>query len=298
MEVENLDIKSFLLDKGCKIQQSGGELQIIASWRGGQKFSVSVNPRTGAFFDFVDASGGSFEKLNSLLGGSEILEPNYSFSNTDWVDELKLPKIFDKSILNDLTKDYSYWERRGISEQTCQLFGGGVATESTPKLAGRFVTPIFNSGGQIEGFSARYVGPNKNISKQKLIGSKKTWAYPLFLSKDSIVDSKTAVLIEGLADAYSCVECGVNNILVMFGVKLSQKIINTLISLSVRNLIICTNWDENGVGQRAAQDIKNQLSAFWDSDNIEVRLPAPFNDINSALLDKNGGPEFIRNLLK
>ena len=45
MKSEILDIKSFLQDKGCKIQQSGGEIQIVATWRGGQNFSVSINPR-------------------------------------------------------------------------------------------------------------------------------------------------------------------------------------------------------------------------------------------------------------
>jgi predicted acetyltransferase len=86
------------------------------------------------------------------------------------------------------------------------------------------------------------------------------------------------------------------NFLVMFGVKLFPKMLTTLISLSVNHIIICTNWDENGVGQRAATEIKNQLSSFWDSDNIEIRLPAPWNDLNESLT--KAGPNFIIELLR
>lgn len=299
MESETLDIKSILEDLGYKLQDSGPDFWMTKSLdRGNNKGqNLSISKKTGMVLDFSGGSKYSIEEFIKLNNGNFNIDSAQleNFRNISYNEELKLPKIFDKTILDGLIPDYSYWvEKRGISAETCKLFGGGIATETTPKLIGRFVTPIFNSGGLLEGFSARYLGSNKNISKQKLIGTKKNWVYPLHLSKDSIIESKTVILVEGLADLLSCYECGIKNVLCMFGIKLFPKMLTTLISLSVNKLIICTNWDENGVGQRAATEIKNQLCSFWDSDNIEIRLPK-LNDLNEMLIKL--GQQSVKGLL-
>lgn len=304
MESQNLDIKSFLLDKGCKIQQSGGEIQIVATWRGGKNFSVSVNPRNGNFFDFVEASGGNFDKLNQLLGG-EARDENFSFSNTDWVDELTLPKTFDKNILNNLIKDYSYWENRGISRAVLEEFGGGLAGQNLPKFnKDHYLTPIFNEKRGLDGFSARYTGNNPKVKKQKIIGSKKNFKYPLFLNKDLILKTKTVYLVEGVADLYTNFTCGFRNTLCFFGLYLSPAFLSTLISLNPAQIIICENNDElkqlggrmGRPGQEGAAKIKKSLLNFFDENVIKIRNPAPYKDLNEMLV--KSGEQSIVDLLK
>ena len=233
MKSEILDIKSFLQDKGCKIQQSGGEIQIVATWRGGQNFSVSINPRNGNWFDFVEASGGSFDKLVTLLGG-EITDQNYSFSNTDWVDELKLPQKFDISILDSLVQDYSYWENRAIDKVIFDEFTAGIFKDG--KMAKRHCTVIYGQNKEIVGVSGRAL-ENWMKPKWKHLFKVSDVCFPLYLNKEIIKEKQEVVIVESLGNLFSLWSAGIKNVICIFGTRLHNKILSNLISLNLKNII-------------------------------------------------------------
>ena len=293
MESETLDIKSFLQDKGCKIQQSGGEIQIVATWRGGQNFSVSINPRNGNWFDFVEASGGSFDKLVTLLGG-EITDQNYSFSNTDWVDELKLPQKFDISILNGLIKDYSYWENRAIDKVIFDEFTAGIFKDG--KMAKRHCTVIYGQNKDIVGVSGRAL-ENWMKPKWKHLFKVSDVCFPLYLNKEIIKEKQEVILVESLGNLFSLWSAGIKNVICIFGTRLHNKILSNLISLNLKNIIVSLDNDSenHNVGNLAAENVKIKLSNFFDENIIKIILP-PEKDWNETLVAR--GPDSIVGLLR
>lgn len=302
MEINNFDIKSFLQEHGFKVQTNPNGYQIQALWRGGKGYNVSINKKTGLWYDFVDVKGGNLSDLVKIVSGDSIDTNNFSLPDTSFIENLEIPKKFDKNILKFLIKDYSYWNKRGISNEVCEIFGGGVADYNTmPKLGGRYLTPIFSTKLDLEGFTARYTGNNPSIKKQKNIGIKKNFQFPLYINKNYILETKTIYLIEGMADLYTMFECGFKNTLCLFGLYLSPKLLSTLISLNPSKIIICENNDEinkygKRPGQEAAINIEKKLLQFFDSDYIKIVNPKPYKDLNEALV-KNG-KEFIEKLLK
>ena len=293
MKSEILDIKSFLQDKGCKIQQSGGEIQIVATWRGGQNFSVSINPRNGNWFDFVEASGGSFDKLVTLLGG-EITDQNYSFSNTDWVDELKLPQKFDISILNGLIKDYSYWENRAIDKVIFDEFTAGIFKDG--KMAKRHCTVIYGQNKEIVGVSGRAL-ENWMKPKWKHLFKVSDVCFPLYLNKEIIKEKQEVVIVESLGNLFSLWSAGIKNVICIFGTRLHNKILSNLISLNLKNIIVSLDNDSenHNVGNLAAENVKIKLSNFFDENIIKIILP-PEKDWNETLVAR--GPDSIVGLLR
>lgn len=288
---QELDIKSFLEEHGYPVRDSGNEWSSKCLYRGGSNWNLSINKKSARWYDFVQCIGGEFPSLAKLITGQEINEENFSFSNTNWVDELKLPKKFDKSILNSLIKDHSYWENRKISREVCESLGGGVVNEVVmPKFKDRYLIPIFDARNNLIGFTGRYIGNSKSkwISKYKHESPKSTFVWP---RDPAAIQDKTVILTESPACCMSFLTLGLNNSLCLFGVSCSQVIINYLISNSVSNILIATNFepDNNSVGDKAATKIKAKLDNFFD--DVEIRLPK-HKDINNWLI-AGGSNEII-----
>lgn len=283
--IDQFDLKSLLESKGFKVQHDPNGYKIQALWRGGDGYNVSISKRTGQFFDFVEAKGGSLSQLLQIVGG----ELDYNLIPSNYEEEIIWPKRYDQDVLKSLKFDYKYWNGRGISYEICKLFGGGIADhEVMPKLRNRYVTPIFSEKKELQGFTSRYVGNHPDAKKQKNIGNKKEWVFPLYLNKKEIIKTNRVYLMEGMGDIYSMFECGLSNSLCFFGTSLSSKLLNKLISLNLNKIIICENNDPvnshgNRPGQDAAQKIKKQLLNFFDESVVKIINPAPFKDINEML---------------
>jgi len=293
VELEHFDIKDFLRSNGYPVRDSGGQwIQSVCKYRGGQKFNLSINKLSGKWVDFVTGQKGTINELVKVIGGEY---QDVSFEHFTNEPKLDLPKKFDKSILNYLEKDHSYWVNRGISRAVCEDLGGGIADpEKLPKLKNRYILPIIGLKQELAGFTARYIGnsKSKSIPKYKHIGEKSKWIWP---RANSIDETKRVILVESPACCMSLMTCGINDSLCLFGVKLSGTIINYLIGLSVNHIVISTNNepDNESIGNRAAQDIKDQLSNYFD--NVEVRLPS-LKDFNEMIckMDKQSIIELLK----
>jgi len=180
-----------------------------------------------------------------------------------------IPQTFPLSLLDKLIKDYSYWEGRGVPQEVMEKTRGGVALDG--QMKNRWVIPIFNQNEDaLVGFTGRALKPGME-PKWKHLGRTSTW---VFGDRDEIEGNQTAILVESPGDYLALKNAGVENVLCLFGVVLSQGIISFLISANVKTIYISTNNDvKHTVGQDAARKIKERLDKFFESDNVVVKLP-------------------------
>lgn len=269
-----------------------------AYWRDGNDVnSVTLYYDSGTTKDHVTGETYSFKKLLELISGAEIqdldkffvenkLQPIEKYNRNLTPPKIRMPKIYDKELLNNLIKDHSYFINRGISEKTLQLFGGGISKVGASK--DRYVFPIFNESDDLIGFVCRDL-TGKKSNKYKIFGEKGEFEYPLFLEecRQQIIDKSEIILVEGIPDALSLWECGIKNVFVLFGLD-SISSINACIRFSPKKIIIATNNDSSkstNYGLEAANKIKTRFSKFLNSNRIHINLPDKHNDLNEVLIN-------------
>ncbi len=292
MGKEMTSVKEILSELGYNINQQGNSLRCRALYRNGDgENSISVDSRTGQFFDFPRGKGGSIFELIRLTLNLQTVEEaekwtaNKNF-NLDYKEPkpiLKLPRIINENELFLLP--HNYWKEKGISDSTIKIFKGGVAHSGS--LNRRYVFPIYNELGDVIGLSGRSVVGAE--PKWKHIGRKSEWVFPYFLNHLYIKEANSVILTEGIGDTLALWESGFKNSLVMFGIKISPAIISKLIEISPEKIIIATNNDlqGSGAGNVAANEIEFKLLKFFDSERIIKAIPQTTNDLMD-LYEKEG----------
>lgn len=205
------------------------------------------------------------------------------------VEKIQIPQKFDKEILKNLKQDHSYWAGRGINLEIFNKIDAGIL--DLQKLKNRHTTIIFNEKNEITGFAGRSL--KNNPIKWKILGPKKSFIFPRY-NKKLITENQKVILVESIGDFLSLTTAGIENVLVIFGTNLSAALLNYLVAANLKKIIICTNYDENNAGQLGGDKIKNKLTQVFDSENIQIVSPRPFNDLNDALMKT--GTEFVYQL--
>lgn len=187
--------------------------------------------------------------------------------------KLEIEQYFAESDLERLLATYSYWNGRGITDETLGVFKGGLSTQG--KMKNRFCFPIYNADGKIHGMSGRWVLDDNHIDfTWKHLGLTTTWIYPLFFNKDEIKKKRFVILVESIGDMLTLWQNGVRNVLVVFGASISSLMLAKLVGLSPKKIFIATNNDtKHTVGQDAADKIKYKLDLFFDDSIPEIKLP-------------------------
>lgn len=204
-------------------------------------------------------------------------------SNTDEVVDLtpeptarvQQEVVYPESILEKLMPDYSYWIGRGVDPDIFKRLGGGVAaSDEKSKLSGRFIHPIRNLRNQICGFAGRLIEENNFSVRWKILGRKSHFIFPPSkVSADMIISRGEIILCEGIGCVLKLASCNIWNTISLFGINISSQQISFLIGKSPLKIIIATNNEKSGIGNAAAQKIKEKLSRFFNEDSIIVRLP-------------------------
>jgi hypothetical protein len=304
----NESFKEILQKLGYEqIAESSKELRMRPVYRDSDNNTVLVVYKdNGHWIDFARGASGSFEELIKLsLNLSSIEDAKLWLQKKDIVinksneprAKITTPKIFDKEILLKLQKDYSYWEKRGISKNTLEKFGGGVAQKG--KMAGRYVFPVYNSKDELVGFSGRDVYNNSDRCRWKHLGVVSQWVFPAFLNSQQIKENKSVILLESIGDLLSLFECGITNCLVIFGLNLSNNLLGFLIKNDCQKIIISLNNDANkeyNIGDISSQAIYNKLRNFFDEAQLFIRLPKLAKDWNDVLT--KSGKEEIQQVFK
>ena len=273
-----MNVKDILENLGYKLTEYGQYYRTNAIYRDGDnRTSLSVHKNKGYWRDFVTGETGNLTKLIELTLKTPYEEAKKWLSNRDFrmdvkpmKKEIKIQKKYPEDILLRLLPIFSFYEQRGISKETLITFKCGLATNG--QLLNRIVFPIYNENKEIIGFDGRTVLKENNI-KWKKIGRKSEWVYPWVLAEPEIKNKLEVILVESIGDCLALWEADVRNVLVLFGVSISNKLINYLIKTNPNRIYISTNNDASGVGNKAAEKIKNKLNKFFDNTRLIVRLP-------------------------
>lgn len=264
------EVKNILNNLGYKLKPDAKGWRTNALYRGGDnETSVLIYKDDLTYHDFVTGQNGKVEDLIKIHNGESFqIERPKTEEKEDELDEK-----FDASLLELLLPNYSFFNKRSISNETLKLFKGGFCNSG--KLNRRYVFPIFDLRGQIIGFSGRTTRldyKENNVVKWKHLGRSNKFIYPCHVIDNELDKEKKVILVESIGDALALHEMEVKNVLVLFGLKLSPTIINYLTSKDINQIIISTNNDfDSKRGNDAASKFKKKLDEFFD--DVRIKLP-------------------------
>ena len=282
MEENINNIHEILTNIGYSLKDYGREYRTKPIYRESDNDTVlRIYKDSGFWVDFKENISGDFTTLIKLSlkldtqDQAKVWLKEKKFTPTFTKQEkpqIKNNKIFDKELLLKLTKDHSYWIKRGIREETLQLFKGGTAQAG--KMKNRYVFPIFNNKEEVIGFSGRDF-TNQSKIKWKHLGDKSSWCYPAFLNIEELKSTKQIILVESIGDCLALWQAGIKNTIVTFGLEVSISILNLLLKADPNKIYISFNNDleKNQAGNLAAVKAQNKLLRYFDKNQIQIKLP-------------------------
>lgn len=279
---ESINIYQILTNIGYSLKDYGKEYRTKPLYRESDNDTVlRIYKDSGNWVDFKENISGDFTSLikkslnlnDNEMAKAWLKDKKFNFSkNINIKPEIKEIKTFDKDLLLKLEKNHTYWLKRKVAPETLNEFLGGIAKNG--KMKNRYVFPIFNSKMDIIGFSGRDI-TNLSKIKWKHLGDKSSWCYPLFLNVEEIKSKKEVYLIESIGDCLALWDAGIKNIIVTFGLEISISILNILLKIDPNKIFISFNNDKhkNNAGNIAAEKAVNKLKRYFDSKQIQIKLP-------------------------
>lgn len=258
--------------------------------------SLRIDRETGKFWDFGADIKGSLEdlvkltlELKTVKEAEEYLsEKGAVFQKSTRRPKLRMPVKYDIKMLDRLMPVYDFYTKKEkgvrISEPILKRLRCGLAMSG--KLNNRVVFPIFDPDGvEIEGFAGRDLLDRD--TKWKLMGRKSVWIYPYFLEEvqEAIVEKQEVILVESIGDFLALYEVGIRNVLVLFGVKITSRLVNFLSCLPVKRIVISLNNDsqkDENTGELASETIKKKLAKLNSPEKLWLKL-APNNDFGESM---------------
>ena len=289
-------IKEILFSIGYKLTDDGNFWRTKPLYRNSDNpTSLRIAKNNGRFIDFSAGKSGSFEELvklslnltnideaKSWLGAKNFLKPE-----PDVNVKINSQPIWNKNIISTLEKNHSYWKAKGISQETCEIFQGGILNNW--KMDNRYVFPIFDKAERIIGFSGRDL-TNRSLIKWKHLGKKQLWVWPSHLNRSIIKESGEVILVESPGCVLKLWENGIKNSICLFGTMLNDSIICFLAGVNPNKVIIATNNEpeNNNIGNNAAIVIKNRLSRFINENKLAICLPSSkdFGEMSNLEISK------------
>lgn len=303
------EVRNILENLGYRLKDIGaGRYQTSAIYRNGDNpQALLINPN-GSFVDFVDGSNsGSFKKLIALTLGKSYKEVDRYLKNKKYEEvsnereEVDLsntyPSVYpSRDFFGKLEEDNSYWVNRGIPEKLVKHLRGGVVKQRESRLFNRFVIPMYARDGQtILGFAARALWPVEKGkgAKWKLLGAKKYWEWPLFLTEKYIREQNEIVICESAGDFLALSAAGIKFCVAPIGIASFEKLTSLCIEFDPKRIIIAFNNDQKSqAGNKAALNLQKCLLNFFNKDKIKVAWPTKYNDMGDAAL--NGDLDYIK----
>ncbi len=197
----------------------------------------------------------------------------------------------------------SYFISRGFSKDILFKYDVGECRGYGKEMSGRAVVPIYDNDmkGMI-GCSGRsvfdkcskcssYHDNNKDcpLDKDKWLFSKwkhsknfktQECLYNFWFAKDTILKSKTLILVESPGNVWRLEEAGIHNSVALLGSSLSNKQKMLLDISGAMNLI--TIMDNDDAGQKAAKNIHDKCHRTYNVKNINI----PSSDIAEMTLSE------------
>ena len=156
----------------------------------------------------------------------------------------------------------------------------------------RITFPICDELGRVIAFGARKIDPDDEPkylnSPESAVFHKSRALYALHLAKRAIVDSRTAIVVEGYTDVIACHAAGLTNVVATLGTSLTRDHARILQRLCDTVVLL---FDGDEAGQRAAD---RALEVFFSA-TIDVRICTLPDALDpDDLLRQPGGAERFR----
>lgn len=277
------DVESVLLKIGYDLRnESSSYWRALPLYReSGNASSLRIAKDSGAFTDFAaNIKGDLFELVQLSLGLSNIeeaktwvAETGFSKTYVERKPKIVLDKQINSKYSDDLMPHFSFYESapRNISLDIIKSFECGVCFAG--KQNNRFVFVIRDEEGNVKGVAGRDLIGGR--VKWKLMGDKRKWVFPLS-SIPYIEENQEVWLVESIGDMLALYDAGVKNVLVTFGIDISNGLVNFLATLPLKKLFISPNNDsskEKNWGALGAVGIAKKLSKLIDENKIIIALP-------------------------
>ena len=274
-------VAEILSEMGYRFSDDGEYLRMRPLYRSSDNpMSLQVNKKNGGFKDWGTNEAGSlallikktlnvpFPEAYKFLQGKGI-DGKIEVDTTPILSD-KIVETFHMRSVGTLLPHHKHFLDRQITKETLEQFQGGVSMVGF--MRNRYTFPIFDKDGTLIGFSGRALLKGMT-PKWKNKGKTRNWLYPLFLNREYIVEKREVYLVESIGDMLALWECGIRNVIVLFGVKISKVITSELISMNVDRIYVSLNNepDNNNIGNDAADKIVEKLTCIFDE--VELRLP-------------------------
>lgn len=241
--------------------------------------------RSGKFHCVVgsDSDPNHNKEILKLVGLNSSSE---SYISNQVEEKVEVEKFYEENVIDRLVKNYEYFNKRNIPDSILEKFDCGLAGEG--QFQNRFTFICRDIENRIIGFSGRSV--IKSPIPWKIVGPKSKFIFPSKSMSYEAAKNGTIILVESIPCCLSLAKVGLYNTVCLFGVSLSQYILQYLISLSPKSIIISTNFDSTNIGQEAAQKIHAKLSRFFNEDVLRIKFPLnnkkDFNEMSDLELEK------------
>jgi len=248
--------------------------------------------------------GGQFEEHNDLYKANEEaaeIYHNYLFANASAINYLKKRKISEETIKQfklGYSPNGSYIKRKLVGkygEKT--LLSAGLLTRSDSgvidKFRNRIIFPLFSISGKIMGFGGRILGTGKPKylnSPETPIYSKGRTFYSLYHSRDSILKSKSLILVEGYFDYLTMFQAGYQNILASLGTSLTENHAQIIGRYADKVFLF---FDNDEAGSKATN---RNLGILIDK-GVEIRLCITDKGKDPDEIIISQGPEAIKYII-
>ena len=220
-----------------------------------------------------------------------------------------------------------YLNRRGVSDAMIEAFGLGYAPDSWNEMATaiqkrkassrtyeavgligsrqdgsgfdkfrhRLIFPIFDAIGRPIAFGGRKLRdedePKYLNSAENTLFNKSATLYGLHLAKKPIIDSRTAVIVEGYTDVIACHQAGFTNVVATLGTALTHQHAVELRRYCDKAIMV---FDPDAAGQKAAD---RAVEVFF-SEPVDVAIAILPDGLDPAdLLAEADGADRWRSIL-
>tara|TARA_Y100000004_G_C8850718_1_gene384603 strand:- start:236 stop:841 length:606 start_codon:yes stop_codon:yes gene_type:complete len=155
-----------------------------------------------------------------------------------------------------------YFLSRGYRKETLQFFGVRDSDDKTGPFKNRAVIPINNSDGMEIGYIGR---ATRDFIQPKYIWSKgfrkSQHLYNYHNATGAILGTDSLFLVEGQGDVWRLWECGVKNVVGLFGREISSTQKRLLLNSGATKLIVLTDNDQ--AGRESKIKIKREMGRLF-----------------------------------
>lgn len=194
-----------------------------------------------------------------FLDGKIALETK--LINIEAIQKLNITNIFCISPSDEVIPKYRpkllipspYFVGRGFLPETLQLFGVGDCYDNSP-MSNRAVVPIYCSESKLKGYTGRTLINDQQKWKNSYGLAKTNHLYGYNFAKSHILDTGTAIIVEGPANVWRLWEAGYCNSVGIMGAYLSDYQLILLERSGAFHLTLLNDMDE--AGRKGVESIK------------------------------------------